>query len=1343
MKYLLSILLAFAVAATSARSAMPEQTEFFEKKIRPVLSQHCYSCHNSLEKQAGGLALDYRDALLAGGDSGDVIVPGKPQESILIWALRHEQGYEMPSNAPQLDAQVIRDFERWIEQGASDPRRTKPTAEQLREQLPWEQVRQQRLQWWAFQPLQQPSIPAVNDEAWASHPIDRFVHSRMQQAGLMPQPPAAPEVLVRRVHQVLTGLPPAPQTVAQFTANPTPEAYSEIVDNLLASKAFGERWAGHWMDWYRYAESHGSEGDPRIPYAQQYRDYLIRALNDDVPYDQLLREHLAGDLLQNPRINPTLQINESAIGPAHLRMVPHGFGVTDAYGEQIAFTDNQIDVISKAMLGVTVSCARCHDHKFDPISQQDFYRFYGVLVSCRPASVLVDSPEKLDTNKAAMRSLKQQIRQRFAEHWLTKVSDLRGWLENYQPSVATDRSVTHPLGTWALLRDVAPEDYKKRIAQLVAETEERQAANARAIANAEFYVDLRDPQSASAWKSRGNGTASVVSRAGAFALQGTGETAIRGVYPRGIFTHLLSDKHAATFSSRDFVVRGKATFVRVAGQDAQLRAPVRNYPLIQGLHPADVLQKEQLSWVPTQRKWKYWQGDKVHYELCTDQDKLPRPGNKERSWFGITEILAGDQPPQPAGAPLVSLIPDPLTITNRESLAAAYVDTLQRAVEAWRDETINDAESEFLDAFLQAGFLANRIDQLPTELQQSLAQYRELENAIPNPTRAPGVLDADSVDQPLLVRGDPKQEAEPVPRQFLEIFHNRRYADERSGRLELANDMVSEANTLKTRVLINRLWAYVFGRGIVASTDNLGRLGQKPTHPELLDHLALDFEHNGWSMKHALRQMVTSRTFQSSSQTSAEAREKDEQNLYLSHFTPRRLDADAIYDSIVSLQENQSRAVYLPVIRNQLNPFLSVFNAPIPTTTVSLQTPTNVPAQSLTMMNGDLVDQAARHWSSRIANNDQLSTPDAKITAMFQQAYARSPQADELEALLAYRKADPADQLQIEKLAAEQSQVEQQRERLGQDLAALLVPIEQRLQQEVDLRNAAAAEQGAPPIDLQPIARWDFETDVRDSIGSMHGRLEGDARIEDGTLVLAGGCLLTAPLTQTLQAKTMEVLLELDDLDQQGGGAFTVQSLDGNVFDSIVFAEALPRKWLFGSNNFFRTVPLDGAKEDAAVKRPVHIVMTHAADGTVQAFRDGKPYAASYRKSDLLSYQAGKAQIAFGLRHGTQPTPRRMLTGRIHQARLYDRALTSDEVAALAAGSQRETVTRKMLLTALTPAQRQTVAAHEAHLEQLQQTLATIQQQRRELQNQPRLQNDGYYGVAHALLNSKEFIYVH
>lgn len=1035
------IILVFQFAETFAFSA--EKNDFFENKIRPVLVQHCYECHNSLGKKKGGLALDYKAALLAGGESGKVIVPGKAKESILIWALHHEEGYEMPAKSPKLDDTVIQDFEQWVNQGAHDPRLTKPKPTDLAKKLPWEQLRKQRLSWWSFQPLKNATVPEVPNAAWSENSIDRFIFDRMQKEQLPTSPEASPEILVRRLHLILTGLPPKPEVVQEFVKNHSPKAYEKMVDKLLASQQFGERWARHWMDWYRYAETHGSEGDPQIAYASEYRDYLIRALNADVPYDQLLREHLAGDLLKEPRINQELGIDESKIGPAHLRMVPHGFGVTNAYAEQITFTDNQIDVISKAMLGVTVSCARCHNHKFDPISQKDFYRLFGVMVSNRPSTVLIDSREKLETNKTEIVAIKQEIRQELANYWISEVerlptrlqtipifkelterkippklpdnfgtlhkdeqNKLRQKFESEQArwnQIISMRRETHPFGLWSAIQSTKPEMYSTKINQHQKKLREIKEQNEKAIANAEFYLDLRDQVIFDKWYSTGNGTTAQVSPAGSFALQFEGEKAITGIYPRGVYSHLISDKHGSVLSSGDFKASGKQTMVRVAGNSARLKVPIRNYPLTHGgLHPSEDVNNPTLQWRNTQRKWKYWQGDLVHYELLTAKDFLPIPRNVNRSWFGISGVYAGDDFMHEEGASLLHVTNNSHEIVDQESLLRVYSETLKRIITNWQTGRMSDEEAEFLDTFVRFELLTNHVEKLPSSLQSKISQYRELEKAIPVPRRAPGVIESTPVDQPLLIRGEQKQESDPVKRKFLEIFNDKAYSNDNSGRLELAEDMVSEANTLKTRVLINRLWSYVFGRGIVASTDNFGRLGKKPTHPELLDHLSLDFERNGWSIKRTLRKMVTSRTFRSASQALPETRERDAQNIYLSYYMPRRLEAEAIFDSINFVTKSNQRAIYLPVIRNRLNPFLQTFNAPVPTSTISARSNTNVPSQSLAMLNGAIVEKAARTWAERIQQDKKLKTSEEKINAMFLQVYARPATSAELKLFIEF-----------------------------------------------------------------------------------------------------------------------------------------------------------------------------------------------------------------------------------------------------------------------------------------------------------------------------------------------------
>ena len=436
-----------------------EQVEFFEKNIRPALAEHCYECHNSSDKAKGGLALDWRGGLAKASASGPVIVAGKPDESLLLRAIRHEdKELKMPKDGPKLSSLVIGNFETWIMMGAPDPRSKQPSKADIAKATSWETTRERRKQWWSFQPIRSPALPKVNGE-WAQTDIDRFIQAASEAEGLSPAGNAEPHALIRRLSFVLTGLPPTPEETAAFVQVAEGDRRAAIVnavERLLASPHFGERWARHWMDWVRYAESLGSEGDPAIPNANQYRNYLIRALNADVPYDQLLREHIAGDLLAKPRLNMKLGLNESAIGPAHYRFVLQGFAPTDALDELVRTTENQIDVVSKAFLGLTVSCARCHNHKFDPISQEDYHAFYSIMTSCRPAMVNIDTSARQETNRAKLAELKPRIRAALAEKWLAETGTISEQI--LQPSAEWKKAIEdakdfrNPLHAWNRLR---------------------------------------------------------------------------------------------------------------------------------------------------------------------------------------------------------------------------------------------------------------------------------------------------------------------------------------------------------------------------------------------------------------------------------------------------------------------------------------------------------------------------------------------------------------------------------------------------------------------------------------------------------------------------------------------------------------------------------------------------------------------------------------------------------------------------------------------------------------------------------------------------------------------------
>ena len=987
---------AFAFASTAAAAAepiTPAQLEFFESKIRPLLVEHCYSCHNSVDKKKGDLALDYRGGIL----EAKAVIPGDPAKSPLILSVRHAGDFEpMPSKAPKLSNLSIKHLEDWVAMGAPDPRTEKPTTN-LAGKVDWPTVRDKRAEWWSFRPVVKSEPPQADDPTWNRGAIDRFIFAGLKAKGLQPAPLADPGTLVRRLHLVLTGLPAKPHVVEAFVADPSEQVYAALVDELLKSPAYGERWARYWMDWYRYAESYGSEGDPAIPNANQYRDYLVRAIRSDVSYDQLIREHLAGDLLEKPRINSELGINESVIGTSQLRMVPHGFGVANAYDEQITFTDNQIDVVSKAMLALTVSCARCHDHKFDPISQKDFYRFYGIMVSSRPAIRNIDSPALQNLHRAEIEQLKSVVRGEFGNHWLGEVDAAIERLEKAE----VKKLAEHPaMAAWVKVRDMAPEEVKR---QLDAMRQSYQAGiehNALAKKNAKFYADLRDQATYDRWFRSGNGLGAKVSPAGSFALAGEGGRAFSGIYPAGVYTHLISDKHSGFLNSVFQLAQSKHAGVRAFGSKAFARFPVRSYPLIHGgLHPAPDL-KPVPAWIPFAKN-EYWKGEKFYFQLNTAADNTVSRGDG-RGWFGVLEAYAGNEGMRELGVSLDALSADIGKVGDRASLLQFYRSALRTGISAWLAGKATDAQAQLLDGFVSGGLLTNEVAALPAPLKALVDSYRKLESAIRIPIRAPGVAEGEPWEQPLLTRGDHKKEEQPVERGFLEIMPGKPYPKTNSGRRELAEDMLKDSNPLTSRVIVNRLWHHTFGRGLVASADNFGRLGDEPTHPQLLDYLAAEFRGNGWSMKQLVRHYVMSRTFRSASSAPVANGEKDELNVQLAYFTPRRLDAEAILDSIqfVAAKDTPQRSVYKPVKRNDLNEFLAAFNYPIPTATVGVRNQTNVPAQALTLMNGQIANASAERWGRRLKDDKSLATDELKIKAIFMDAYSRPASPAELAACL-------------------------------------------------------------------------------------------------------------------------------------------------------------------------------------------------------------------------------------------------------------------------------------------------------------------------------------------------------
>ncbi|MEE3372662.1 MAG: DUF1553 domain-containing protein [Planctomycetota bacterium] len=1323
--------------SASAEPLAPAQLEFFEARIRPVLVEQCYRCHNSSGRAEGGLAVDQRGALLQGGDGGAIVIPGQPAASRVFAILRHEiDGLNMPQEAGKLDRKVVADFEQWIAMGVPDPRDRAPSAAELATATAWDTIFQKRKQWWSFQPVVKPAIPEVQNRTWSPHPVDRFLLAAMEQRGLTPAAPADRRALLRRLTYVLTGLPPTPAAVDAFLADESSTAYLTVVGRLFDSSRFGERFARHWMDLVRYCESHGSQGDPVLHNAYRYRDYLIRAFNADLPYNQLVREHLAGDLLATPRWNVKEQFCESAIGPAHLRMVELGYLPKDALEDQVKVVDNQIDVYSKAFLGLTVSCARCHNHKFDPISQEDFYALYGIFVSCRPGQIVIDAPDLRARHRAELTALKQTIRDGLATAWLAstatigsrlsegmrhaleelqrvaEVEDLesrfarnqerltaieeparavalrnrgaagrdagdgslpapyarwsfdgdgrdsvgthhgqlldgavvrngrlildgiaasmrtapldrdlqektleawvslsrlnqggggvvgvdtpngqffdsivygeinpRHWMagsegfrrtqdpggpeETAQPGemihlvivYAKDNSITvyrngerygatyskgtvrpflkakarflfgyrsaganpplagevdearvytraltpdqvfasyragpagisvteiatvldaeqrevflalraeetrlreqlqalgpatedpwavafrdartntaNPLHAWSVLMREGPPasvaDWNMQWNKLSRFwSEELQARRAFNRSQFKPLWDLRTSENRE-WFRFGTGLADIEVielRNGAFSLEPEGDRILQGIQPAGLFSHDISSRHTSVLTSPRFVIESNAIYARAMGQNSQVRVMIENYPDPFGgggtTIPGTRLKIDELEWFRFDTTFR--KGAHAYIEFTNN----PRG----RAFFGGERFLTSNhgRMPRETVVPIVNLLQGEVP-TSPGELAAHYAARLRLAINAWRTESGSEEETALLNFFLRRDLLPTRLADLP-QLREVVERYRRLEQEIPVPRQVPGVLETTGFDQPLFERGEHKRPGQRIPRRGLSLFDSVPMQTSSSGRLELAEQTASATNPLTARVMVNRLWQYVFGRGIVGTVDNFGHLGELPTHPALLDHLATRFVEQGWSIKEMLKYLVTSRAFQQSTLPSELAMRTDPANAFLSHASVRRLDAHAIRDGLLAttgqldlkmfgpgvhvyysdktdgggpkgpLDGNGRRSVYLRVRRNTHSRFLETFDAPKPATTRGTRDITNVPAQALTMLNDPFVIEQAEKWAVTLLAGD--ATTEQRVRYMFEVALSREPNAAELSLALEY-----------------------------------------------------------------------------------------------------------------------------------------------------------------------------------------------------------------------------------------------------------------------------------------------------------------------------------------------------
>ena len=1036
------------VAPTRAADDLTaEQIEFFEDQIRPVLVEHCYECHAAESKTLrGGLRVDSRDLIRAGGDSGPAIVPGNVDESLLIEAIRYES-YEMPPEGVLSEA-IIADFVKWVEMGAPDPR-DESAAVMEDEEIDFEIARE----FWSFRQPERHAIPEPADTAWSWNDIDRFILASLEAADLTPVADADRTTLIRRASFDLIGLPPSPEEVAAFLADESPQAYQRLLDRLLAAPQFGERWGRHWLDIARYADSTGGGRSLLYGEAWRYRDYVISAFNQDKPFDQFVIEQVAGDLL--PYANYQ-QGRDQLTATGFLVLGPSNYENQDKEQLRMDVIDEQIDTVGRAFLGMTIGCARCHDHKFDPIPTTDYYALAGIFRSTRTliddnVSTWVKRPLPVDEltqtrlieHDAAITTLNAEIQRR-----QSVLQELKSQL----PMLTMDDTDAEFTGSWtssSSVKEYVGEGYQH------ADGPDAQAA---------YRFELQHPGAYEvrvSYSAHGNRSPNALVRIEH--VGGVEETRIDQTR-----TPPLEDLYVA-LGHFEFEATATVTVSTEATEGAVIADAVQLVPLFRVAATSGgqrvVADPASLPGVVVDNTQAELVGD---WKESTFTKSFVGAGyiHDERTGQGAKQVVFRAELPESGqyevrlsyngSSSRASRVPVTVTFPGGEetvhvnqrmepgvdglfsSLGRFEFNNDQTAVVTISNEGVDDGYV-IVDAvqFLPVSALVSAATQRDAEesasnAMQILNQITETERELSTlnselavlgesaPAKPPTVLsvqDADEMgDFHVCIRGSVKSPGDSVPRGFLTVAMTEEesgIAEDVSGRVELAHWIASAENPLTARVAVNRIWHHLFGTGIVRTVDNFGSPGELPSHPELLDYLALRFSDEGWSVKSMIRQIMLSRTYRLASDLHAEAEAVDPENRLLARQNRRRLDAEAIYDSLLSLSgrldltaggnpvrdgtgseygyrfDDQRRAVYLPIFRNRLHDLFSVFDFPDPNLSTGRRNTSTLSTQALYLMNSPLVIEQSQLAAERLLA--QADNDEERLELLYFRALGRSP----------------------------------------------------------------------------------------------------------------------------------------------------------------------------------------------------------------------------------------------------------------------------------------------------------------------------------------------------------------
>ena len=909
--------IAILLTTGSAWAANPDgerqRLEFFETKIRPVLVEHCYECHAADSKKLrGGLLVDSRQGLLDGGESGPAIAPGDLEESLLISALKHDE-FEMPPKS-KLPPEVIANFEKWILDGATDPRLATDLAAKPKP-IDVEAGRKH----WAYHPLKAPAIPEVNDPSWPNGDIDRFVLARLEATGLSPGSDAEKTVLIRRLYFDLIGLPPPPEQIGQFLNDKSPKAFENLVDRLMASPRFGERWGRHWLDVSRFAESMSLRGI-LLKHAWRYRDYVIEAFNDDRPYDQFLTQQLAGDLLEATSLEAQQQ---NLVATTFLMMGNTNLENQNKGQLEMDFVDEQLDVIGRGFLAQTITCARCHDHKFDPIPTRDYYAMAGILKNVQglkhanvskfmeaPLPISEEAKRELEIHNSTVAKLKTEIKTLKAELEPPSQQSKSIITASSLPGIVVDDDEVMVVGKWTN------------------------------SVHSKHYIGKRYIHDAN--QGKGDKTLSFIPK-----LPSDGDYEVRFAYSDG-------GGRASNAPVTVFSAAGEKTI----NVDMRKAPPIDGRFISLGTYRFEV-NEQSFVLISNEGTNGFLTADAVQFLPVERDSKVassPAPPPSEQPPAGKQQALK-----------------------KHMAKLTAELATLQKGKPA-RAMVMSAAEKA-----------------KPTDLK-------------------------------IHIRGNIDNLGATAPRGVLQVANYGpapKMPTTSSGRLELADWITDPANPLTSRVMANRVWHWLIGAGLVRTVDNFGTTGESPSHPELLDHLAVQFVDQGWSVKKLIRTIVLSRTYRLSS-----ARDKqhdDPENRLLAHMNHRRLDAESLRDSMLSVSDTLNfemggatfpaslakdidfqfqeprRSVYVPVFRNSLPELFEVFDFANPSMVTGRRDVSTVAPQALFMMNHPFVRTQAGLTAKRLLSESQLEEAN-RVDLAYLLILGRNATAEEITTCLQFLK---------------------------------------------------------------------------------------------------------------------------------------------------------------------------------------------------------------------------------------------------------------------------------------------------------------------------------------------------